>query len=62
MLLATACSAAPGASGSASGGKVALLLPEKQTARYEAADKPLFEAKFKQVCPQHRADLQQRGR
>jgi D-xylose transport system substrate-binding protein len=31
-------------------GKVALLLPEKQTARYEAADRPFFEAKFKAVC------------
>ncbi len=55
MLLATACTASPGTSGSASGGtsggKVALLLPEKQTARYEAADRPLFEAKFKEACP-----------
>ncbi len=53
MLMATACSSAPsGSAGSGSaGGKVALLLPEKQTARYEAADKPLFEAKFKEVCP-----------
>ena len=55
MLLAAACNASPGASGSASGaasgGKVAFLLPEKQTARYEAADRPLFEAKFKEVCP-----------
>ncbi len=33
------------------GGKVALLLPEKQTARYEAADKPFFTAKFKELCP-----------
>jgi D-xylose transport system substrate-binding protein len=32
-------------------GSVALLLPESQTARYEAADRPFFEAKFKQVCP-----------
>jgi D-xylose transport system substrate-binding protein len=31
-------------------GTVALLLPEKQTARYEAADRPFFEAKFKAVC------------
>ncbi len=32
-------------------GKVALLLPEKQTARYEAADRPFFDAKFKSACP-----------
>jgi D-xylose transport system substrate-binding protein len=34
-----------------SGGAIALLLPESQTARYEAADRPFFEAKFKEVCP-----------
>ncbi|HWU86203.1 MAG TPA: substrate-binding domain-containing protein [Kofleriaceae bacterium] len=41
-------------SGSASegGGKIALLLPESQTARYEAADRPFFEAKLKELCPQ----------
>jgi D-xylose transport system substrate-binding protein len=32
-------------------GKVALLLPETKTTRYEAADRPDFEAKFKQLCP-----------
>jgi D-xylose transport system substrate-binding protein len=31
--------------------KVALLLPESKTARYEAADRPLFTAKLKQLCP-----------
>ena len=41
---------APG-SAAAGGGKVAFLLPEKATARYEAADRPLFEAKFKALCP-----------
>jgi len=59
MLLVTACSttgsgsqsASAASGGAGSGGKVALLLPEKQTARYEAADRPLFEAKFKEVCP-----------
>ncbi len=29
---------------------VALLLPETKTARYEAFDKPLFEAKLKELC------------
>ena len=46
--MAIAVSACGGGGG---GGKVALLLPEKQTARYEAADRPFFEAKFKQLCP-----------
>jgi D-xylose transport system substrate-binding protein len=57
-IIASACSSTPGASTAASGGTgnsatgtVALLLPEKQTARYEAKDKPLFEAQLKKVCP-----------
>jgi D-xylose transport system substrate-binding protein len=57
-IIASACSTTPGASSAASGGAgnsaagtVALLLPEKQTARYEAKDKPLFEAELKKVCP-----------
>ena len=33
------------------GGAIALLLPESQTARYEAADRPYFEGKFKELCP-----------
>jgi D-xylose transport system substrate-binding protein len=35
----------------AGGGSIALLLPESQTARYESADRPFFEAKFKALCP-----------
>jgi D-xylose transport system substrate-binding protein len=35
----------------ASGGTIAFLLPETQTARYEALDKPLFEAKVQELCP-----------
>lgn len=35
---------------SSSGGKVALLLPETKTARYESQDKPMFEAKLKELC------------
>jgi D-xylose transport system substrate-binding protein len=31
--------------------KVALLLPETKTARYETQDKPLFEAKLKELAP-----------
>jgi D-xylose transport system substrate-binding protein len=36
--------------GGATTGTIALLLPETKTARYEAADRPYFEAKFKQLC------------
>jgi len=40
--------ASPEASAS---GTIALLLPETKTARYESHDRPLFEAKFKELCP-----------
>lgn len=30
---------------------VSLLLPESKTTRYDAQDKPLFEAKLKELCP-----------
>lgn len=33
------------------GEKIALLLPESQTTRYEQHDRPLFEAKVKELCP-----------
>jgi D-xylose transport system substrate-binding protein len=36
---------------SSASGTVALLLPETKTTRYETADRPDFEAKFKQLCP-----------
>jgi D-xylose transport system substrate-binding protein len=40
------------ASGSGGGAKkIALLLPENKTARYEAFDKPMFEAAVKSGCP-----------
>jgi D-xylose transport system substrate-binding protein len=39
-----------GGSNNAANGKIALLLPESKTARYEAADRPYFEAKFKSLC------------
>jgi D-xylose transport system substrate-binding protein len=37
--------------GGGGGGTVALLLPENQTARYETHDRPDFEKKLKQLCP-----------
>ena len=54
-LLAAACQTTDndnGGGGGSGGGdkKIALLLPETKTARYEAADRPLFEAKVKALC------------
>jgi D-xylose transport system substrate-binding protein len=34
-----------------SAGKISFLLPETQTARYETQDKPLFEQKVAELCP-----------
>ncbi|WP_299447863.1 sugar ABC transporter substrate-binding protein [uncultured Phycicoccus sp.] len=39
-----------GGGGDSGGKKIALLLPENKTARYEAFDKPLFEAAVKAGC------------
>src|SRR5712692_5137007 len=36
--------------GTSTGKKIALLLPESKTARYESKDRPLFEAKVKALC------------
>ena len=38
-------------SGSGEGGTIGFLLPETQTARYETQDKPLFEQKVQELCP-----------
>jgi D-xylose transport system substrate-binding protein len=43
-------SSSSGGSSSGSGKKIALLLPETKTARYETQDRPLFEAKVKSLC------------
>jgi D-xylose transport system substrate-binding protein len=40
-----------GSSSSGKGGKIALLLPETKTTRYETADRPDFEAKVQSLCP-----------
>src|SRR5919198_2555424 len=54
LLLSAGCGSSGGGSGSgsgSSGGKtIALFLPESKTTRYEAFDKPLFEAKVKELC------------
>jgi D-xylose transport system substrate-binding protein len=55
MLLASACQTTDeGGDGGGGGGggekKIALLLPETKTTRYEAQDRPLFEAKVRALC------------
>ena len=37
--------------GGGGGGAIALLLPESKTARYESQDRPNFEAKVEELCP-----------
>jgi D-xylose transport system substrate-binding protein len=39
------------ATSGAKSGKIALLLPESKTARYESQDRPNFERKLKEICP-----------
>ena len=43
--------ATTGTTGGGTSGKIALLLPENKTARYESQDRPLFEAKMRELCP-----------
>jgi D-xylose transport system substrate-binding protein len=45
-----ACGGGGGGGAATAGKKIALLLPESKTARYETKDKPLFEAKIKALC------------
>src|SRR6187200_242361 len=47
VLLAAGCG---GDGGGGGGKKIALLLPENHTPRYEATDRPQFEAKVKELC------------
>src|SRR4051812_20990380 len=47
VLIAAGCGSDDNGGG---GGTIALLLPENHTPRYEAADKPDFEAKVKELC------------
>jgi D-xylose transport system substrate-binding protein len=54
MLVVAGCATNEPESGGSGGGggakKIALLLPETKTTRYEAQDRPLFEAKVKALC------------
>lgn len=48
----TACAEEPGGSGSDEGAaKVAFLMPDLASTRYEQYDAPLFKAKMKELCP-----------
>ena len=47
VLVAAGCGSDNGGGG---GGTIALLLPENHTPRYEASDRPNFEAKVKELC------------
>jgi D-xylose transport system substrate-binding protein len=47
VLVVVGCQAAGGGGDK----KVALLLPESKTARYETQDRPLFEKRLKELCP-----------
>src|SRR3954449_5243906 len=46
----SASGASTGAASSGQGGKIAFLLPESKTARYETQDRPLFEKDVKALC------------
>jgi D-xylose transport system substrate-binding protein len=54
VLVVAGCATTEEGGGGGGGGggakKIALLLPETKTTRYEAQDRPLFEAKVKQLC------------
>jgi len=51
-LVAGGCGDDDGGGGEGGGGAtIALLLPENQTPRYEASDRPRFEEKIEEICP-----------
>jgi D-xylose transport system substrate-binding protein len=45
-------SSSSGGGGGGGGGKIALLLPETKTSRYEAHDRPEFEENVEKLCPE----------
>jgi D-xylose transport system substrate-binding protein len=58
LLLAAGCGSggsgggtSPSSAPAAESATIALFLPESKTTRYEQFDKPVFEAKLKQLCP-----------
>src|SRR3954449_6375043 len=50
-VVAAGCGGGRSGGGGGSGTKIALLLPENQTARYESHDRPDFEKRVKQRAP-----------
>jgi D-xylose transport system substrate-binding protein len=50
MIVAACGSSSTGGGASGSGKKIALLLPETKTERYESKDRPLFEADVAKLC------------
>ncbi|HET6570155.1 MAG TPA: sugar ABC transporter substrate-binding protein [Solirubrobacterales bacterium] len=50
LVAASVVAAGCGGSNGGGGGKIALLLPESKTSRYEAHDRPEFEAKVEELC------------
>jgi simple sugar transport system substrate-binding protein/D-xylose transport system substrate-binding protein len=44
-------SGSTGSGGGASNAKIAFLMPDTASTRYELADRPLFEKRLKQICP-----------
>ncbi|MFL6127200.1 sugar ABC transporter substrate-binding protein [Actinophytocola sp.] len=50
LLVVTACGNSGNSGDSDDKTKIALFLPESKTTRYEAFDRPLFEAKVKKLC------------
>src|SRR3979411_3374910 len=48
-VILTACGSS-GGGGTTAGKKIALLLPEAQTARYDSKDMPYFKAKLAALC------------
>src|SRR3954449_2657031 len=50
-VLAACGSSDEGSGGGGKGGKIALLLPESKTTRYDQQDRPRFERRVKELCP-----------
>lgn len=48
--LVAGCGSSDSGGGGGGGGKIALLLPESKTARYESQDRPNFEKRVKALC------------
>ncbi len=51
VLVAAGCGDSDDDGGGGGGPTIALLLPENQTPRYEASDRPRFEEKIEEICP-----------